>query len=515
VGIPLRVLFIEDCVDDAALQIRLFELAGYDIVFERVDSPASLNRALDHSWDLIISDYSMPQYSGADALRLIRKLGLETPFIFVSGTMGEEAAVASLKAGAQDYLMKGNLSRLIPAVQRELREAEARRQRRDLEHQLHQLQRFEAIGRLAGGVAHDFNNIIGAIMGWAEIGLSEAPPECRWRDRFLRIRIQADRAAALTRQLLAFARRQILQPRSIELNELVREEIALLKNVIGERNVIDMNLAESLPPVLVDPGQIEQVIVNLCLNARDAMPEGGHLTITTSKTEFPQDGPRVHSDACPGSYVLLSISDTGEGVSSDTLEHIFEPFFTSKEVGKGTGLAMATVFGIVKQHQGFIVVESINGRGTTFRVYLPVACVAVQTAPHPTQLILQRGTETILVAEDDEDVRQSTQQILQSLGYTVLVAHNGLEAIAIFRKMETSIDLVLLDVVMPIVNGPDAARQISAIKPNTHFIFATGYATELNLGDVSSLNKSAILKKPYDTMQLTSKVREVLDCEQS
>src|SRR5713101_2819935 len=250
---PLRVLFIEDSDDDTMLQVRLLSQGGYVVSHERVETPAALSEALERKWDIIISDYSMPHFKGTDALKLVRQKSQDLPFIFVSGTIGEDTAVAALKVGAQDYLMKTNLSRLIPAVQRELREAAERMERQRLEQQVHLLQRFEAIGRLAGGVAHDFNNVIGAIMGWAEMGSSEAPPEGRLHDRFVKIRLQADRAAALTRQLLAFARRQILQPQITDLNELVRQEITLLKNIIGERNSIQLNLAEGLPPVWADP----------------------------------------------------------------------------------------------------------------------------------------------------------------------------------------------------------------------------------------------------------------------
>ncbi len=510
-GIPLRVLFIEDCANDAELQVRLFQNAGYDIEFERVDSPVALTRFLDRPWDLIISDYSMPHYSGTDAVQLVRKLGLETPFIFVSGTIGEETAVAALKMGAQDYLMKDNLNRLVPAVQRELREAEEKKKLRDLEKQVHVLRRYEAIGRLAGGVAHDFNNVIGAIMGWAEIGSSEAPPEGRLHDRFVKIRLQADRAAALTRQLLAFARRQILQPQITDLNELVRQEITLLKNIIGERNSIQLNLAEGLPPVWADPSQIEQVVVNLCLHARDAMPDGGGLTITTEATEVGTEIHNVQIEAVPGRYLLLTVSDTGAGIAAEALEHIFEPFYTTKDVGKGTGLGLATVYGIVKQHKGFVAIDSDNGPGTTFRVYLPAASGKVKTAHRHAETQLQRGTEAILIAEDNEDVRETTRLILESLGYKVFTVSDGAEAVELFRKNQSSVDVVLLDIIMPKLNGTDAALQIAAIKPDIPFVFVTGYATESSLQNIRALDKTQILQKPYDARQLASKIRDALD----
>lgn len=510
-GIPLRVLFIEDSPDDAELQARLLRQAGYAIEYERVDQPDVLKRLLDKSWDLIISDYSMPHFRGTDALRLVRKLGLETPFIFVSGTIGEETAVDALKLGAQDYLMKTNLKRLIPAVERELRESEERKQRRRLEQQVHQLRRFEAVGRLAGGVAHDFNNVIAAIIGWAEIGSSEAPQDSLLQERFHKIRRQAERAATLTRQLLGFARRQLLQPRDTNLNELVREEITLLKNAIGERNAIELNLAQDLLAIRADPGQIEQVIMNLCLNARDAMPKGGQLAITTENAVVSDDQQGIHEYACPGRYVLLQIRDKGVGIDPDILEHIFEPFFTTKEEGKGTGLGLATVYGIVKQHKGFIEVDSTKDVGTTFRVYLPAA---EGHAPPPRQIAevqLQRGTETILIGEDNDDVREATRLILENLGYKIFAARNGSEAVELFSEVQSSVDLVLIDIAMPVLNGPEAAARMSAIRPGIPFIFVTGYAASTSLRLLHSIEKSAILQKPFDTMQLVNKVREVLD----
>jgi two-component system cell cycle sensor histidine kinase/response regulator CckA len=511
VGIPLRVLFIEDSADDAELQLRLLEQADYAVDYARVDKPDVLKPLLEKSWDVIISDYSMPHFRGTGALRLIRQLGLETPFIFVSGTIGEETAVEALRMGAQDYLLKTNLNRLIPAVKRELREAEERKQRRRLEQQLHQLRRFEATGRLAGGVAHDFNNVIAAIMGWAEIGFSEAPLDGLLQDRFLKIRRQAERAAALTRQLLAFARQQLLQPRDTNLNELVREEISLLKNVLGECVAIELNLAKDLLAIRADPGQIGKVIMNLCLNARDAMPNGGQLGITTENLLIGEEQQRIHAYACPGRYVHLRVCDTGIGIDPDTLEQIFEPFFTTKAEGKGTGLGLATVYGIVKQHNGFIEVDSAKGVGTTFRVYLPTA-EGAEPVPRPTPRVqLQKGTETILLAEDDDDVRDTTRQILENLGYKVFAARNGSEAFELFLEIQSSVDLVFLDVIMPVLNGPEAAAKISAINPHLAFIFATGCDPGSHLRNLRSIEKTAILPKPFDARQLANKLREVLD----
>jgi len=514
-GTPLRVLFIEDSADDAELQLRLLRQANYTVESERVDTPDVLKQVLAKSWDLIISDYSMPHFWGTDALRLIRQLGLETPFIFVSGTLGEETAVEALRMGAQDYLLKNNLNRLIPAVRRELREAEERKQRRRLEHKVHQLRRFEAIGRLASGVAHDFNNVVAAIMGWAEIGCSEAPLDGLSQDRFMKIRRQAERAAALTRRLLAFAQQQLLLPRETNLNELLREEVSLLKSALGEIHTIELNLTEDLLAIWADPAQIEQVVMNLCLNARDAMPNGGQLAITTENILIGEEHQRIHENARPGRYVLLLVSDAGVGIHPDALNQIFEPFFTTKEVGNGNGLGLAAVYGIVKQHNGFIEVDSIKGDGTTFRVYLPAAEAAESPPLQPPKVQLQKGTEKILIAEDDDDVRETTRLILENLGYTVFVARNGSEAVELFLQVESSVDLVLLDIIMPVLNGPEAAVRISAINPHPAFIFITGYHSESHLRGLPTIKKTSILQKPFDAGQLAHKVREMLDYKET
>ena len=508
---PLRVLFIEDCDDDAMLQVRMLRQAGYDVSFERVDTAVALTRALDSKWEIIISDYFMPHFNGTQALQMVRAFRLDVPFIFVSGTIGEEAAVAALKVGAQDYLMKTNLQRLVPSVRRELREAEERRQRRRLEQQVSQLQRFEAIGRLAGGVAHDFNNMIGAIMGWTDMACDEAEPGSRIQSHLHKIRSQADRAAALTRQLLAFARRQILQPRNINLNDLVKDEINLLCKIIGERVEVRSKFEDDPCVICADPTQIEQVLMNLCLNARDAMPAGGPLVIETCYVQVDDVFCRTHPYASPGRYALLRVSDAGIGMDPSILDHIFEPFFSTKATGEGTGLGLATVYGIVKQHKGFITVDSSVNAGATFYVYLPAAEGVVEL---PTKALEEKhtgGTETILVAEDNEAIREVAKANLEKLGYRVLLAADGAAALEIFEQERGAIDLVLLDVVMPNLNGPDAYARISAMRPGTPVLFTTGYAAEASVDKLRTCKEVVILQKPYNPSYLAQKVRQLLD----
>jgi len=511
-GTPLRVLMIEDSEDDATLLLRELRRGGYDVEFERVDLPGTLKSALDTQvWDLVVSDFSMPHFSGTDALHFLRAKGSDIPFIFVSGTMGEETAVAALQNGAQDYLMKTNLKRLVPAVQRALQEAEGRRQRKQMEQQVQQLRKFEAIGKLAGGIAHDFNNVIGVVLGWAEMGCEEAPPESRLHHHFQKIRDQAFWAARLTSQLLAFARRQVLQQRKLNLNTLVVEGMSLLHRVIGEQIEIRVLAAPDLNITLVDPTQIEQVLMNLCLNARDAMPEGGQLIIETQNVEIEEEYCRTHPYAKQGSYVLLAVSDTGIGMDAATTERVFEPFFTTKEVGKGTGLGLATVYGVVKQHGGFIHLYSELGKGTTFRIYIPAGSGAAEPRELKSNEQTPKGTEIILLAEDNEGLREAAQEMLQRLGYRPILASNGTDAIELFKTNLGHIDLVILDVVMPGLSGPAVYSQMAAIQPDLRVVFATGYTAEtasLN----STLEKGVpILQKPYSMKNLGQIVRSTLD----
>jgi two-component system, cell cycle sensor histidine kinase and response regulator CckA len=511
-GIQLRVLMVEDSEDDAALLVRELRRGGYDVQLKRVEESSALESAYEKQiWDVIISDFSMPHFSGTDALRLLRSKGCDRPFIFVSGTMGEEVAVAALRDGAQDYLMKTNLKRLVPAVQRALQDDEDRKHRKQMEQQVQQLQKFEAIGRLAGGIAHDFNNVIGAILGWAEIGCGEAQPGTVFHDRFQKIRNQADWAGRLTSQLLAFARRQMLQPRKTDLNDLVVEGMSLLRRVIGEQIEVRVVAGPDLRAAMVDRAQIEQVLMNLCLNARDAMPQGGRLTIETQNIEIDEEFCRLHPYARRGSFVLLTVSDSGVGMDVATTKRIFEPFFTTKEMGKGTGLGLATVYGVVKQHEGFIHLYSEPGRGTTFRVYLPAATgTAESLQPKPDEQI-PKGTETILLAEDNEGLQEAAKEMLERLGYRIILASNGMEAVQIFTKNPGQFDLIILDVVMPEASGPAAFSQMAAVRPDLRVLFSTGYTAEA--ASLNSLTEqgASILQKPYSLKNLGQMVRSILD----
>jgi len=373
-----------------------------------------------------------------------------------------------------------------------------------------QLQKFEAIGRLAGGIAHDFNNSIGAVMGWAEMGCDETKPGTRLHERFERIRDQAVWAGKLTSQLLTFARRQMLQPREVNLNTLIEEGMKLLHRIIGAHLDVVVHADPQLAMTLADPTQVEQALMNLCLNARDAMPEGGTLTIETQNVVIGEEYCRHHPSGKPGKYVMLSVSDTGVGMDKATLDRVFEPFFTTKEMGRGTGLGLATVYGAVKQHEGFIYAYSEPGSGTVFRLYFPVLVGAAAPRVIQVEEPPQKGTGTILLADDYEGIRESTREMLLALGYEVIAAKDGAEAIQLFKLNADQIDIVLLDVVLPSHSGPEVYSQISAIRPGTKVIFASGYTAE-NAVLKSAIQKgTTILQKPFSMSRLSRAIRDVL-----
>jgi two-component system, cell cycle sensor histidine kinase and response regulator CckA len=510
---PLHALIIEDSEDDCALLLRTRRQSGYELFHMRVDTAEALQNVLcERQWDFIISDFSMPGFSGISALKMVREKDSNVPFIFVSGTIGEDVAVEAMRTGAQDYVLKGNLARLLPAIRRELMDAETRREHKRSEQKLRQLEKFEAIGKLAGGIAHDFNNVIGAIMGWAELGEEEVAEGTRAHKFFQQIREQSERAGRLTQQLLAYARRQVLTPRNINLNDIVGGAIALLQRLIGEQIEVKTVLATDLHITKADPAQVEQVLLNLCLNARDAMPSGGTLLIETTNVELDQAYCLRNESLSPGSYVQLSVSDSGTGMDASTMEKIFEPFFTTKAKGKGTGLGLATAFGIIKQHLGHIDVYSEVGKGSVFRVYLPVTEASAEARSEIDEVLVRGGTETILLAEDHEGLRQMAHEMLTGLGYSIVLARDGREAVEKFEANPRKFALLVLDVVMPRLGGPDALERIRGINPSIPVIFTSGYSEESQtLSSLVSSGEAQLLQKPYPPKDLARKIRDILD----
>jgi len=760
----LRVLLVEDDPNDAELLLRELRRAGFDPVWRRVDTEQAYADSLGPDIDIILSDYSMPQFDGPRALKLLQQRELEIPFIIVSGTIGEAVAVECMRAGANDYLMKSNLARLGPTIVRELQEAENRRARRraeaalresedrhrdliehgrdlicthdltgrilsvnrtaaellgydqetllsknvqeilfsgfqnefdsyiaalqntgsaqgtmaiqtrtgeqrvwdysntlrtegvavpivrgmahdvteqsqaenalrenqarlagivnsamdaiisadseqrivlfnaaaerilgcpateaigqsidrfiperfrerhqqhirdfgetgvtlrsmrsfaeltalradseefpieasisqievegkklftvilrditerkQLEEQFRQSQKMEAIGRLAGGVAHDFNNMLTAIIGYSQLVKAQLDEESPLRHDIEEIEKAGQRAAGLTAQLLAFSRKQVLQPKVLDLNEVISVVDKMLRRLIGE----DIDLVTITRPgmghVKADPGQIEQILLNLAVNSRDAMPRGGKLTIETRNMDLDEGYASSHADVVPGQYVMLAVSDTGHGLDAETQSHIFEPFFTTKEQGKGTGLGLSTVFGIVKQSGGHIWLYSEPGHGATFKIYFPRIDEPADATAAPTKSVESLyGSENILVVEDDEAVRNVARLALEKYGYTVLEAERGAQALEAFGPLATAIDLVMTDVIMAGMSGPELVVRLQELHPDVKVLYVSGYTEEATIHHGVLTEGIAFLQKPFTPDGLARKIRQLL-----
>jgi two-component system cell cycle sensor histidine kinase/response regulator CckA len=758
VNTPLRLLIIEDSEDDALLIVRDLKRAGYEPIYERAETEAMVREALDRGpWDVVVSDFSMPHFTGTHALKLLRERDPDTPFIFVSGTIGEDVAVEAMRAGAQDYVTKGNLRRLVPAIERELRDVAVRRERhagaarfrrvvesammgilfwdaqgkitdandqflkivgytredlqagrmnwramtppeyeavdanalkelaatgtctpfekeyirkdgsrvpiivggarlddptnpvvafvlditerkraedalrhseeryrllfdsgphpmwvydldtlgfitvneaairhygytRDeflamtiedirppedipklrehlshleaegshpravwrhrtkdgrvlnvevnrytlqfegkraalalaqdvterlrLEQRLLQAQKMEAVGRLAGGVAHDFNNVLTAIFGYVEMVIADLPAHSPSRADLEEVRKAATRAASLTRQLLAFSRQQVLQPTVLNVNDVVQDIEKMLQRLIGDDVEVRVMLAPDVGNIRADTGQLEQIILNLAVNARDAMPTGGKLTIETAGADLTEEYADAHVPVIPGAYVMLAVSDTGSGMTAEVKARMFEPFFTTKGRGRGTGLGLATVYGIVKQSGGYIWVYSEPGLGTAFKVYLPRVDAPVEPATQAPELKgTLAGTETVLLAEDDELLRPLARSLLLKLGYTVLDAPNAAEALVAAGEHQGTIHLLITDVVMPGQSGRDLARALAQSHPDTKVLYMSGYTDDAIVHHGMLDPGLNFLQKPFTPATLARKVREVLDAK--
>ena len=387
-------------------------------------------------------------------------------------------------------------------------------ERKSLEDQFRHAQKLDSLGQLAGGVAHDFNNLLTIILGYSEMLLDKSTLEASVRDSLKEIKGAGVRAAALTRQLLAFSRKQVLAPASLDLNEVVCDCEKMLKRLLGEEVVLINRLAPSLDPVRADIGQLEQVLVNLAVNARDAMPEGGTLTIETAAVYLDEAAVLICPGLKPGNHVRLTVTDTGEGMDAATQARIFEPFFTTKKQGKGTGLGLAMIFGFIKQSGGHVSVSSEPGKGATFQIYLP--CIETPVLPEPTAQAgpaISFGWETILLVEDEDAVRTLAQQILQNLGYTVLSAARGAEALMLAQTRNGPIHLLITDVVMPGLDGRHLSEAVTRLRPGTKTLFISGHADDTVLRHGIPTTGATFLQKPFDLEALPGKVRKVLDQE--
>ncbi len=519
---PLRLLHLEDNPTDSDLIVTLLAEGGIACTPRRIDDRDAFIAALKEGQiDLILADYSLPGFDGITALVLARKLAPEIPFIFVSATLGEELAIDTMHRGATDYILKQRLGRLVPSVQRALRELHDRAERRraeealrQSERQLRQAQKMEAVGRLAGGLAHDFNNLLTVIMGHSQVLLNDMGPGHPLRSKIEEMQKAGERAAALIRQLLTFSRKQPSEPKVLDLNLVLINLETMLRRLIGEDIELSLRASEETLRVKADPAQLEQIVMNLVVNARDAMPKGGKLVIESGSSNLGRTPVYHLTPLPPGAYVRLSVSDTGCGMPMEVQAHIFEPFFTTKGEGKGTGLGLSTVFGLVTQSGGGLDVTSTVGKGTRFDVYLPSATAEIEQAAGqvPAQQT-RRGHETILLVEDDASVRELVRDELRKLGYRVFEAKNGLEACLVGTQQMGALHLLLTDVVMPGMSGTELAQHLRVIKPELKLLFMSGYTDDVGLG--AGDQASAYLQKPFTPEVLAKVVRDLLDQPQA
>jgi hypothetical protein len=636
----MRLLQIEDSESDADMILRLLMQAGFEVLSQRVDDAEGLRRALDDpTWDLIIADYHLPGFDAPAALRILQECGKDIPCIVVSGMMGEDTAVEMMKSGAHDYLTKNNLTRLVPAVERELAEAERRREtrraqeelreseerlalaveatqigtfdlypqsgkliwskfaqqhfglsheaevtydtflravhtddreraartlqaalrcenggeytddyravgiedgqerwlssrgrvffdalsqpirvvgvilniteRKRLEQQLLQSQKLESVGRLAGSIAHDFNNLLTIINGYAHLVLAEMGPENSLRESMQELSKAAMQAAGLTRQLLSFSRRQVAEPKTIAVNEFIKDYENMLRRLLGENIELTLNLDREAGSFRADPGQMGQVLMNLAVNAKDAMPDGGKLLIETSNMMVDDLFARTHLSVSPGKYVVLTVTDSGTGMTAEVKSHLFEPFFTTKEPGKGTGLGLSTVYGIVvNQSSGSVWVYSEPGHGTTFKLFFPSFGFESKTESAAGVEQLSSKGETILLAEDEAGVRKYTRGILERYGYVVIESCDGAEALSVARSHPGPIHMLLTDIIMPTMGGMELAEKFTAEFPTIPVLFMSGYTDQI-MRHWNAL--TAYIQKPFSLSDLLTQVRDLLD----
>jgi signal transduction histidine kinase len=517
---PIRVLAVEDSENDFRLAMRQLRKAGFAPEGLRVQDLSSLRQALaEGPWDAMISDFSMPGFSGLDALAEFRDTGLDIPFIFVSGTIGEEMAVAAMQAGANDYVMKENLRRLGPALERELahvarraahRQAEAELGR--FEAQLHQAQKMESLGTLAGGIAHDFNNILGAILGNIDLALVDLEPAHPARAALGEIQQASMRARDLVRQILTFSRRRPQQLENIALKPIVEETFRLLRATLPAGVELRQDLADAPFYVHADATQLQQVLMNLCTNAWHALQgQAGQIVVGLAAADIDAADARSRGlDA--GTYAHLWVRDTGSGMDARTLERVFEPFFTTKSTGQGTGLGLSVVHGIVSAHHGCITVDTLLGQGSTFHVLLPTNSEPLarpadraRTAPG------EAHGEHVVYLDDDETVMLVMVRILERAGYRCTGFLDASAALASIRNAPADVDAFITDYNMPGRSGLDVAREAASLRPGLPIAISTGLMTDELCEQARTLGVSAVIEKENAFREIVPLVRRLVE----
>ncbi len=506
----LRILLVEDNPTDALL-VREALAEATSPAFTVVHGEM-LQCALDllarRPFDLVLLDLGLPDSQGIESLTRLRGRAPDVPVLVLTGLDDEDIGLKAVHAGAQDYLVKGYLSeKSLPRIIRYSVE------RKRLEDLLRQAQRLDAIGQLAGGIAHDFNNLLTLINGHISVIAADQALSLESAESARQIQAASSRAAELTRQLLTFSRRQPLQVTKLDLAEVVRHRVPMFSRLLGDDTVLEVERGPALPAVEGDAGMLEQVLLNLVVNARDAMPRGGKLSIRTFTTTVSEAEADRFTDGAAGNFVCLEVRDTGTGIAADLLPRIFEPFFTTKEEGKGAGLGLAAVYGIVRQHRGWIKVASEPGRGAAFEVLLPSCTGGVpetlEPAPEPELL---GGSETILLVEDEAPLRRIVRMLLEKGGYRVVEAENAMVALEIWARRGAEIDLLFTDVVMP--GGPsgrELGQRLKAERPELKIIYTSGYNSDFRKGLITLHGGESFLFKPYPPSTLAKVVRETLD----
>ncbi|MDD3146147.1 MAG: response regulator [Candidatus Riflebacteria bacterium] len=516
----IRVLIVDD--DEGFRNLIMRTLAKLNIAACGVERGCeALELIASSAPELLLLDQKLYDMTGRTIVEKLSERGLHIPFIIMTGQGDERLAVDMMKLGAQDYLVKdtefldripGVLERVFRAIQTEKKLAETEKEKEKLQAQLLQAQKMESVGRLAGGVAHDFNNMLGAILGYTELALHKVLPADPLFEYLEQIRKAATRSADLTRQLLAFARKQTISPVTIDLNRTISEMLRMLYRLIGENVKLVFNPCREKLFIKIDPSQIDQILTNLCVNARDAISGTGQVTIETSLQHGNEEFCLHHEAAVAGSsYVMLTIRDNGCGMDEEAMAHLFEPFYTTKVIGRGTGLGLATIYGIVQQNDGFIDVESRPGSGSTFRLYLPSHQELPETAgKETTAASATSAAGIVLLVEDEPTVLAMTEMMLKHLGYKVYSAANHEEAIGKARQQAGQLDVLLTDVVMPGVNGRDLARQIIEICPNIAVLYMSGYTADVISQQGMVSQNIHFIQKPFDLPGLSVAIRETL-----
>ena len=512
---PLRVLIVEDSEEDSDLIVLELKRGGYQPSYRRVDNAEAMGNALDEErWDLVLSDFSMPHFSMAAALDMVQKKGLDLPFVIVSATIGEEAAVEAMKAGAHDYILKHRLGRLVPAVNRELRESAVRRERHNLEEQLRHAHKLESLGILAGGVAHDFNNLLTGILGNASLVLDVIQPDPSVRGMLLDIIRASERAADLTRQLLAYAGKGKFVIEPVDVSALVRDISELIRSSVPRTVDLSLQLHPALPPIEGDSSQIQQLVMNLILNAVEATGERpGMVRVRTGIHEVRAGEPVGHfrpEPPAPGLHVRMEVTDDGCGMTEGVKNQIFDPFFTTKFTGRGLGLAAA--LGIVRGHRGAVGVESAEGLGSTFTVLLPVMDGG-RTAPGAvsgqlTEAVPQQAAGVVLIIDDEDVVRRTARASLEHFGYTVFEASDGRDGADLFSRLHDRLSVVLLDLTMPGMDGHDVWSYIRRVRPDMQIVVSSGFEESDAMQRFAGDRGLLFIKKPYTASMLIRTIRQ-------